>query len=182
MKKTAFMAAVSAFVLMAGVSGASAQTVTTQTVVKQAEIPNTTKINFAALDLNNDGILSRSEVARKLFYIFDSDGNEVIDNKEIKQNKVMTFIPLEKTELTMIDFDDDGKVDEVTTTQEEFMEYSMLKRFDKDLDGLSAQEFIGKTFLELDTNKSKVIEASEWRDAYIASVSPLVAKQYRYNK
>lgn len=182
MKKVALMAAVSAFVMIAGATGASAETVTTQTTVTQTEIPGTEKINFAALDLNHDGILSRAEVARKLFYLFDTDGNEVIDNKEIKHNRILTFIPLEKTELTMIDFDDDGKVDTATTSNDQFMEFSMLKRFDKDADGLNAEEFIGKPFLELDTDKSKVIEASEWRDAYIASTSPLVAKQYRYNK
>lgn len=161
---------------------ARAETVTTKTSVVQKEVPNTVKINFSSLDLNNDGVLSRSEVARKLFYLFDTDGNELIDNREIKKNRVLTFIPLEKTELTMIDFDDDGKVDSSSVTNDQFMEFSMLHRFDKDLDGLSAQEFIGQSFLELDTDRSKVIEPREWRDAYIASVTPLVAKQYRYNK
>ena len=182
MKTTYFTVALSAALLLAAASTTQAETVTTQTVVTQTEIPGTTKINFSTLDLNNDGILSRSEVARKLFYIFDTDGNEVIDNIEIKKNRVLTFIPLEKTELTMIDFDDDGKVDTSTATNEQFMEFSMLNRFDKDQDGLSGEEFIGSNFLKLDTDKSKVIEAREWRDAYIASVSPLSAKQYRYNK
>jgi hypothetical protein len=182
MKSTHCVALLAALAITGGASAAQAETVTTRTTVAQKEIPGTVKINFAALDLNNDGILSRSEVARKLFYIFDSDGNEVIDNREIKKNRVLTFIPLEKTELTMIDFDDDGKVDTSSVTNDQFMEFSMLHRFDKDLDGLSAQEFIGQSFLELDTDRSKVIEPQEWRDAYIASVSPLVAKQYRYNK
>ncbi len=181
MKKTRYIAALAATAILGTSAAAMAETVTTQTTVMQTEIPNTKKINFSSLDLNNDGILSRAEVARKLFYIFDADGNEVIDNIEIKKNRVLTFIPLEKTELTMIDFDDDGKVDETTTTNEQFMEFSMLKRFDKDLDGLSAEEFFSKTFLELDTDRSKVIEAREWREAYNSGVAPLVAKQYRYN-
>lgn len=182
MKKPMLLSAISALTLIASLGAASAETVTTQTVVTQTEIPNTNKMNFSSLDLNDDGILSRSEVARKLFYIFDTDGNEVIDNIEISKPRVLTFIPLEKTELTMIDFDDDGKVDAASSTNEQFMKASMLQRFDEDKDGLSAEEFIGKTFLELDTDRSKVIEAKEWRDAYIARIAPLVAEQYRYNK
>lgn len=162
-------------------NAASAETVTTQTTVVQSDIPGVEKINFSQLDLNNDGILSRAEVARKLFYLFDGDGNEVIDNIEIKKNRVLTFIPLEKTQLTMIDFNDDGLVDKTHVSNEEFMKFSMLSRFDKDMDGLNAQDFIGKSFLELDTDNSKAVEAREWRDAYIKSVAPLVAKQYRYN-
>jgi hypothetical protein len=82
----------------------------------------------------------------------------------------------------MVDFDDDGTPDVTKYTSEEFSNFSMLNRFDKDNNGLSAEEFIGVPFLKLDTDHSKVIEISEWRDAYIKSVSPLVAKQYRYNK
>lgn len=182
MTKTSLLSALSAVALLAALAPAHAETVTKQTTVTQTEIPNTTKINFAALDLNQDGVLSRSEVARKLFYLFDTDNNEVIDNIEIKKPRILTFIPLEKTELTMIDFDDDGKVDTATSTNEQFMTASMLQRFDEDKDGLSAEDFIGKSFLELDTDKSKVIEAKEWRDAYIARIAPLVAEQYRYNK
>lgn len=181
MKKSYYAVALAALIMAGTAGAASAETITTQTVVAQKDIPGTVKVNFGALDLNQDGILSRSEVARKLFYIFDTDGNEVIDNKEIKQNKVITFIPLEKTELTMIDFNDDGIVDKSAVSNDQFMEISMLQRFDKDMDGLSAEEFIGNSFLELDTDHSKVIEPAEWRAAYIADVTPLAAKQYRYN-
>lgn len=182
MKTRYLLPALSALALLTGLQATDAATVTKETTVTQTEIPNTTKINFTSLDLNDDGILSRSEVARKLFYLFDTDGNEVIDNNEIKKSRILTFIPLEKTELTMIDFDDDGKVDTASSTNEQFMTSSMLQRFDNDKDGLSAEEFIGQSFLELDTDHSKVIEAKEWRDAYIARIAPLVAEQYRYNK
>lgn len=161
---------------------AKADTVTKQTTVTQKELPDTYKVNFSAMDLNHDGILSRSEVGRKLFYIFDTDGNEVIDNIEFDKSKVLTVIPLEKQELTMVDFDDDGTPDVTKYSSEDFAKFSMLNRFDKDNDGLSAAEFIGIPFLKLDSDRSKVIEIAEWRDAYIKSVSPLSAKQYRYNK
>jgi len=162
-------------------ASANAQTVVKQTTVTQKELADTNKVNFAAMDLNQDGILSRAEVGRKLFYIFDTDGNEVIDNIEYTKEKVLTIIPLERQELTMIDFDDDGVPDATKFTSEEFANYSMLNRFDKDSNGLSAEEFIGMPMLKLDTDRSKVIEIAEWRDAYIKSLSPLSAKQYRYN-
>lgn len=180
--KSLLLAGAAVLALGAFASTANADTVTKQTTVTQKDLPDTYKVNFAAMDLNHDGILSRSEVGRKLFYIFDTDGNEVIDNIEFDKPKVLTVIPLEKTELTMVDFDDDGKPDVTKYTSEEFANFSMLNRFDKDNDGLSAEEFIGESFLKLDTDKSKVIEIKEWRDAYIASLSPLSAKQYRYNK
>lgn len=160
----------------------NADTYTKETTVSQKELPDTYKVDFAAMDLNHDGILSRTEVGRKLFYIFDADGNEVIDNIEFTKPKVLTVIPLEKKELTMIDFDDDGIADVTKYTSEDFANFSMLSRFDKDHDGLTPEEFIGSSFLKLDTNHDHVVDINEWRAAYIASVSPLAAKQYRYNK
>lgn len=173
--------------LMAGVAvltlgvAAHADTVTKQTTVQQKELADTYKVNFSAMDLNGDGILSRSEVGGKLFNIFDGDGNGVIDNIEYGRSKVLTVIPLQKSELTMVDFDDDGVPDVTKYTTEDFARFSMLNRFDADNDGLSAEEFINQPFLKMDTDKSGVIEPKEWRAAYIKSLSPLSAKQYRYN-
>lgn len=158
-----------------------AETVTQQTTVVQKELPNTYKVNFAEFDLNHDGLLSRAEVGRKLFYIFDTDGNEVIDNREFGKAKVVTIVPLQANELTMIDFNDDGVADQTKYSADEFARFSMLNRFDKDNNGLSAEEFISRPFLKMDTNRDGTIDIREWRDAYVASLSPLSAKQYRYN-
>lgn len=38
----------------------------------------------------------RREVGEKLFFLFDIDGNRVIDNVEIKKNQVITVVPFEK--------------------------------------------------------------------------------------
>lgn len=157
-------------------------TVTKTTAVTPKIIEGAIPVNFAYLDVNADGILSRKEVGEKLFFLFDTDGNKVIDNVEIKKNQVITLVPLEKTQLTMIDFDDDGKADVVDVTSDQFMDYSMLNRFDKDNDGLSAEEFIGHSALELDTDKSGVVEYPEWKEAYDRSVTPEAAKQFRYQQ
>ena len=79
-------------------------------------------------------------------------------------------------------FDIDGKADVVDVTSDQFMAYSMLNRFDKDNDGLTAEEFIGHSVLELDTNKSGMVEFAEWKEAYDKSVSPEAAKQFRYQQ
>lgn len=157
-------------------------TVTKTTSTTPMMIEGAIPVNFTYLDVNGDGILSRAEVGEKLFFLFDTDGNKVIDNIEIKKSQVITLIPFEKTELTMIDFDDDGKADIVDVTSDEFMAFSMLNRFDKDNDGLSAEEFIGHSALELDTDKSGVIEYPEWKEVYLKSLSPLNAKQWRYQQ
>ena len=155
-------------------------TKTTETTPKM--IAGTIPVDFTSMDLNSDGILSRREVGEKLFFLFDTDGNRVIDNIEIKKNQVITLVPFERKHLTMIDFNDDGIADVVDVEYQDFTHASMLNRFDKDSDGLSAEEFIGHSALELDTDKSGVVEYPEWKEAYAKSVSPLSAKQWRYQQ
>lgn len=161
---------------------ALAQTVTTTTVVKQTELPpQIEKTDFMAFDLNKDNILSMQEVGKKLFYIFDTDGNEVIDNIEFDQKRVLTIIPMEKQVLTYVDLDNDGRTDEATITHETFIQKSGLIVFDEDLDGLSAADFIKLSFLQLDDNNSKVVELDEWEKAYTAMTHYPNAEQDRYN-
>jgi hypothetical protein len=158
-----------ASVALAAVSAlgtANAETVQTTTVVTQTELPNMEKTDFMAFDLNNDGILSMKEVGEKLFFIFDKDGNQVIDNIEFDQKRVMTIIPMEKQVFTFVDENDDGTPNEATFTYETFIEQSGLIRFDQNMNGLSAAEFIQDSFLQLDDNNSKVVELDEWKRAY----------------
>jgi Ca2+-binding EF-hand superfamily protein len=178
--------AVSAAVLALGmvVSSAQAQsdTVTTKTMVVPKEIPNINRVDFAEFDLNNDGVLSMEEVGEKLFYLFDNDGNHVIDNIEFTNRKVMTIVPMEKHTYTYIDHNSTGTVDKTKYTHETFYEQSMLARFDDDVRGLSPESFIGHSFLEMDTNRDGAVDIHEWKAAYIKSVLPEVAKQERYNQ
>lgn len=160
----------------------NAETVTTKTVVSQKEMSNVKEINFSAFDVNNDGILSMAEVGEKLFYLFDTDGNEVIDNIEYNNKNVMTIIPMEKQTFTFVDYNNDGIADDKTYTYETFIQQSRLMRFDKNMDGLSPEEFIGDSFLKLDDDKSKAIELEEWKEGYLVSVRPPVAEQERYSQ
>lgn len=156
-------------------------TTTTKSVVSQKPIEGHVEVDFDSLDVNNNGVLSMPEVGQRLFYIFDVDGNEVIDNIEFTQNRVITIAPMEKHTLKMVDFESDGNVELSTYTYETFSRTSGLTRFDEDRDGLSASEFIDTSFLKLDTDESKAIELDEWKKAYIASRAPKAADQDGYN-
>lgn len=157
-------------------------TSTTQTVVTPVDLPNMEKTNFSAFDLNKDGILDMVEVGTKLFYIFDTDGNEVIDNIEFENKKVMTIIPMEKETFKFVDYNGDGAADDTSYTHEAFFKTSGLMRFDQNMDGLSPHDFVEQTFLVLDDNNSKAIELDEWKEAYIKYARPPVAEQERYGQ
>jgi hypothetical protein len=175
-------------------AGAQMQTVTTttqaptvtttkDTFITQQDVPGTQKVNFSDFDANKDGTLSRNEVGGKLFYIFDTDGNQVIDNIEYTRPMVLTIIPMEKKEITTIDFNDDGVADSTSYSQEEFFEQSKLARFDQNKNGLSAREFLDRrVYWNLDDNKDKTVDIKEWKRAYIASLQPSAANPNRYNQ
>ena len=152
---------------------ASAEIVTTKTMVHQKELPNMKKTDFLDFDLNKDSVLSMKEVGEKLFYIFDTDGNEVIDNIEFNHKQIMTIIPMEKDTFTYVDWDSDGDTDVSSYTYEMFFKKSGLMRFDKNMDGLSASEFIAHRMLALDDDNSKVYEES---------TRALSAEQERYQQ
>ncbi len=171
MHHTFLLASAVFFMSVVGVT-ANADTVVEKTVVTQKELPDVEKIDFSAFDLNGDDILSMSEVGEKLFYTFDTDGNEVIDNIEFNHKQVMTIIPMEKRVFKFVDYDDDGRTDQSSYTYEEFIEQSMLMRFDENMDGLSPADFIKMSFLALDDDKSSVIELEEWKEEYLSTVLP----------
>jgi hypothetical protein len=181
MKKLGKLMLASAAFVALSTGAAHAETVTTTTVVTPQAVPNMIQTDFAAFDLNGDNVLSMKEVGTKLFYIFDTDGNEIIDNIEINNRQVMTIIPMEKKTFTFVDLNNDGHAEASSYTSEAFIKDSRLARFDKNNDGLSAGEFVEKSFLELDTDNSKAVELDEWKKAYIASLSAPNADPDHYN-
>jgi hypothetical protein len=139
-------------------------------------------INFMDFDLNKDGILSVNEVGEMLFKLYDTDGNEVIDNNEYERRAVVTVMPMEKNTVVSYDFDGDGKPDETKYTYETFTRDTLLTRFDKNKDGLSPHEFTGLYFLSADVNRDKAIDLKEWQGSYIASIDKKNKDNARFNK
>lgn len=176
------LALAAAFLVGTGAPPAYAATVVTDTIIQQKEIPDTIKVNFIEFDANKDGSLSRREVGEKLFYIFDTDGNEVIDNIEYTRPQVITLIPMEKQIITSIDFNDDSIPDDSSLNQEEFMQQSLLYKFDQNKDGLSARDFLAQVFWQLDDDNDRTVDIKEFEAAYIESTSPGAANPNRYNQ
>jgi hypothetical protein len=179
MKK--YMLTISALALLGGISSAQAETIRTQTTISPVPLEDVNTVNFSEMDINRDGILSRTEVGEKLFYIFDTDGNMVVDNIEFRQKRVYTIIPVEQKTVVSTDFNDDGIADETKMTYDSFIRESGLMRFDEDKDGLSPEDFIQQSFLSLDDNEDGTLDVEEWKEAYVASRRPLSAEQERYN-
>lgn len=158
-------------------------TKTKQTMVNQIPVAGESmRINFDDFDRDGNGILSMSEVGEHLFYIFDTDGNQVIDNIEFNNKRIITVAPMEKRTLTMVDVESaTGSVVTKTYDYEKFYSESGLSRFDKEGDGLSPAKFIGTSFLKLDKDGSKAIELDEWKAGYEISRAPKAADQDNYN-
>lgn len=148
---------------------AQAETEVTKTYVQTKESPDVNNIDFTAFDVNNDGAYSMEEVGEKLFAIFDTDGNEVIDNTEWNNRNFYTITPMEVESFKFVDYDDDGQADASTYTYDTFYKVSGLMKFDKDQDGLSAAEFIGEGYEVLDSDEDKMITLKEWQRAYLES-------------
>ena len=160
-------AAILALALTIPANAAKAETVVEKTYVQTKDLPDTNEIDFSAFDLNNDGSYSMTEVGEKLFYIFDTDGNEVIDNIEWDNKNFYTITPMEVEKFKFVDVDNDGQTDVASYTYDTFYKASGLIKFDEDQDGLSASEFIGVGFEKLDDSEDKTITLKEWQKAYL---------------
>ncbi len=148
---------------------AMAETVVTKTYIQTKENADVNTINFTAFDINNDGSYSMAEVGEKLFYIFDTDGNEVIDNIEWSNVNFYTITPMEVESFKFVDLNNDGRTDIATHDYNTFYKTSGLAKFDKDDDGLSAAEFIDTGYEKLDTDEDKMITLKEWQRVYLDS-------------
>lgn len=156
------------------------QTVTVGETVTTTTTPAITTLTMAELDANNDMMLSMEEVGEKLFFIFDQDGNEVIDNIEFENNAVLTMRPVDVQKYTYVDINNDGTIESSSYTYEMMYEQSGLIQFDDNADGLSPADFLETSFLETDDNKDKTIDLQEFQEVYIASRAPKSAEQERY--
>ncbi len=159
----------------------NAQEVTVRVEVAP-EVPMGDKfVNFDEFDTNKDGILTQSEVGKRLFKMFDRDGNEVIDNIEMKKPKLVVFAPIDKKTTEIINYQSADMPTKQTVTHEEFMQQSRLAHFDKNKDGLSPLDFLDMTFYRVNVHKDGVIDLYEWERAYAESVRPRHEEPFNYN-
>lgn len=163
--------------------------VTTSTIVTETTsrekpvIPTGTQVvNFNEFDINRDGILSADEVGEMLFKLYDTDGNQVIDNHEYERKAVLTVTPVEKMTVTKYDFNNDGIADQANYTYQTFLKDTQLARFDGNRDGLTPHEFTGMEFLVIDANNDKAVELKEWKGSYIASIRKKNEEANRTNR
>lgn len=139
-------------------------------------------VNLMDFDLNGDKILTRAEVGQKLFKLYDTDGNNVIDNIEFERPAVLTVLPVEKTTTISYDFDGNGSIDQQDRTYQTFLDYTSLSRFDGDKDGMSPHEFTNRYFNIADINNDKVVDLDEWIGSYNATVDAKNKEDARFNK
>lgn len=139
-------------------------------------------INFMDFDTNKDHVLSLYEIGHMLFKLYDTDGNEIIDNNEYERRAVVTVMPMEKNTVISYDFDGDGVADKTERTYETFMQETQLTLFDKNENGLSPHEFAVSDFLATDVNHDKAIDLKEWQGSYVASIDKANKEKARFNK
>ncbi len=160
----------------------AASTVVTETRLTPNPKPNANIVDFRIFDTNGDGVLSAQEVGEKLFYTFDKDGNQLIDNIEFERPMVLTFAPMTRETIQYIDYNGDGRADKTTVSQEAFMQRTGLSQFSMDPAGLSAAGFIHQPMKQVDRDLSGQIDIREWKEAYFAELRPLPQNDsFRYN-
>ena len=136
-------------------------------------------------DTNGNGILEADEVGERLFFQFDRDGNQVLDNLEFNRSLNLTFAPVEKTRTVTvaIDYNNNSIIDSQDVSREIVMQRTGLERFSRNGEaGITPREFIGKSFLQLDIDKSGTIDIDEWKRAYMERQAPLSAENMIYNQ
>lgn len=169
-KYNQWICSVGTLAIMAVIPAAvQAETVVTQTYIQTKDSENINNIDFSDFDVNEDGSYSMAEVGEKLFYIFDTDGNQVIDNIEWNKVNFYTITPMEVESFRYVDDTNDGGFKLADYNYDVFYKESGLIKFDEDKDGLSASEFIGEGFEVLDTDEDKMISLREWQRVYLES-------------
>ncbi|TVQ81847.1 MAG: hypothetical protein EA357_11620 [Micavibrio sp.] len=139
-------------------------------------------VEFIDFDLNKDGIMSTHEVGEMLFKLYDTDGNNVIDNMEYNRPLIITVKPVEHHTTIYYDLNGNGKADEVVHTYETFKQDTRLADFVTNKDGLSARDFTNLHFNEVDVNGDGMIDLEEWQGTYIPSVDRANKERARFNR
>jgi hypothetical protein len=191
-----FMATAMALVLLAAPAGmARAEdvmtTTTTETVTKSRVDwekkeepiikPGTHLLNLSEFDANKDGRLTRAEIGEKLFHVFDTDGNNLVDNVEYEKKLIATIVPVKETEKIAFYSGDNATPDKTITTVGDILKVTQLARFDKALDGLSPHDFAGKDFADADVDNDHFVKLEEWQGAYDAIINAENQEQQKFS-
>lgn len=186
------MATAMALVLLAAPAARAADAITTETSVTKSRVdwerreepiykPGAQVLNLAEFDANKDGRLTRAEIGEKLFHVFDTDGNNLIDNLEYKKKLVATIVPVKETEKIAFYTGDNITPDKTVTSTQDILRVTQLARFDAAGDGLSPSDFAAEPFEKADVSHDRFIGIDEWQGAYDALVNSENKKKQLYN-
>lgn len=154
-------------------------------------LKNQTEVYIPDLDLDKDGRIQRAEMAKYMFYYFDRDGNESLTSGEMHADREFGVRPYEAAAVSFIDLDNDGADDGVVYDTRSFLMAVMADEYepeDDDEGTIEASDFIDRSLLEADTDKSKAVELDEWLKAYDkhaavrANRAPKAADQDGYSR
>jgi hypothetical protein len=179
------MATAMALVLLAAPAASKAEdvmtTTTTETITKSRVDwekkeepiirPGAHLLNLLEFDADKDGRLTRAEIGGKLFHIFDTDGNNLIDNVEYEKKLIATIVPVKETEKIAFYSGDNITPDKTITTVGDILKVTQLARFDKALDGLSPHDFAARDFADADVDNDHFVKIEEWQGAYDAIIN-----------
>lgn len=136
-------------------------------VMAGLDIENQEEVSIPALDLDNDGRITRSEVAKYMFFYFDRDGNEVLTKGEFDKERPLIVLPYDAESVPFIDIDNDKQHDEIVYDTASFLSAIMIDDYDPD-DGntIKAYKMMDLYLSRMDTDKSKSVELDEWQKRY----------------
>lgn len=143
--------------------------------------PGSNVLDLSQLDVNHDGILTKNEIGAALFRIFDTDGNQLIDNVEFEKKVIATVVPMKATETVSWYSGDNEVPDKTVVSTADFMKATQLARFDKNGDGLSPRDFAAKTFEDADINHDHFVDMKEWQGAYNAAINAQNVKEQQFS-
>ncbi|MBP7722221.1 MAG: EF-hand domain-containing protein [Alphaproteobacteria bacterium] len=152
------------------------------------DLENQTQIPIDALDLDADGRITRTEVAKYMFYYFDRDGNESVTKNEYHAERPIDVLPKQNPAITFIDLDNDGQDDGVEYNKDSFLEAVMVGEYAPGSTEIKALNVLDIYFLRADTDESRAIELSEWQKIYAkhsvkkGNAPPEAANQDHYAK
>lgn len=143
--------------------------------------PGAQLLNLNEFDGNKDGRLTRAEIGGKLFHIFDTDGNNLIDNVEYEKKLVATIVPVKETEKIAFYSGDNLTPDKTITSTEAILKATQLARFDAAGDGLSPRDFAAEPFEKADVSNDRFVAIEEWQGAYDALIDSENKKKQLFN-